>query len=304
MIPSPRTATQSEQVVAGHPNGSYRSLAHLRRLPDVSLLLVQHLDYCAARGLRPSTVAQRGRAVRRFTRHVGVEPIDATPQQLVDWYNSLTCSIPSRAVELSHVRAFAKWSVRFQHRTSDPTELLDPPKRQRRYPRPLSQSLLVEALAASRREPRINAILTLAAYGGLRAAEIANLRWLDVHEGVIHIVDGKGGKSRIVPLHPVVASSLATLPRTYSEFIFSKLIDDIDAPVSPGRISNMANEFLHAIEIDATLHQCRHSFATRCYQASHDLRLVQDLLGHNSPATTALYTQWDQSKAAQIVNAL
>jgi site-specific recombinase XerD len=242
--------------------------------------------------------------VRRFVRHVGVEPIDATPEQCVEWYNSLTCSIPSRAVELSHVRGFCKWSVRFGHRPTDPTALLDPPKRLKRYPRPLAQSLLDEALLHASREPRLNAILALAGYAGLRAIEISKLKWADIHEGAIHVVDGKGGKQRIIPMHPIVAQALARMPRTYSEYVFAKLIDDPESPVTAGRISNMANSYLHGIGISESLHSLRHSFATRCYQASHDLRMVQDLLGHNSPATTALYTAWDTGAAAAIVNML
>ena len=50
-----------------------------------------------------------------------------------------------------------------------------------------------------------------------------------------------------------------------------------------------------------TLHQCRHRFATDAYRASHDLRLVQELLGHQSPSTTAGYTGYVLTDALSVV---
>ena len=53
-----------------------------------------------------------------------------------------------------------------------------------------------------------------------------------------------------------------------------------------------------------TLHQCRHRFASVLYQQTHDLRLVQELLGHQSPETTAGYAAYDRAGAADAVNAI
>lgn len=54
----------------------------------------------------------------------------------------------------------------------------------------------------------------------------------------------------------------------------------------------------------ATAHQLRHWFGTECYRACHDLRLVQEMMGHSSPTTTAIYTKLDMSEAAPVVTAL
>jgi integrase len=71
---------------------------------------------------------------------------------------------------------------------------------------------------------------------------------------------------------------------------------------SPHNISHRCNQLL--CRSGATLHQLRHYFGTEMYRHSQDLRLVQETLGHTSPNTTALYAQWDPSKAAIAVNAI
>ena len=59
---------------------------------------------------------------------------------------------------------------------------------------------------------------------------------------------------------------------------------------------------LVACGIQASAHQLRHWFATEVYEKSgNDLRLTQELLGHASPATTAIYTKWSQAKAMEVV---
>jgi hypothetical protein len=68
-------------------------------------------------------------------------------------------------------------------------------------------------------------------------------------------------------------------------------------PNTPSMLSELANDHLHACGIPATLHQLRHRFGSRAYQGSHDLRLVQELLGHASPEMTAGYAAYDNAAA-------
>ena len=61
-------------------------------------------------------------------------------------------------------------------------------------------------------------------------------------------------------------------------------------------ISRKGNKFLHSLGIASTMHTLRHAFATKVYRASKDLRLTQELMGHSSPQTTAVYAAADQSQ--------
>lgn len=270
-------------------------------MPQPSPLLVDHLAYCRARGLRDSTVTQRGRAVRRFIRRVGCDPLDATENQAIVWFASLTGTIGGRSVDLSHVRSYCRWAVRFGHRPVEATRLLDMPRRSRRLPRPIATDRLTVALDNAY-DPRLRAILILGAYAGLRACEIARLDWRDVSDDAIVIRDGKGGHQRVVPMHSRVATALAGVP-TMSGPVLPRH-DGKPGHMTAMRVSGLANEHLHNLGIADTLHSLRHSFASRMYSVSLDIRVVQEALGHQSIGTTAGYVALDTTKARGYVAAL
>lgn len=63
-------------------------------------------------------------------------------------------------------------------------------------------------------------------------------------------------------------------------------------------------DFLASLGIDATAHHLRHWFGTKTYEACRDLRVVQELMGHASPVTTAGYAAWSRVVAREAVEAL
>ena len=140
---------------------------------------------------------------------------------------------------------------------------------------------------------------------GLRAAEIALIERTDILRGngqPALLVHGKGDRERIVPLAPAVQASLDddSLPMTGRLFRMRN-----GQPVNAHYVSALCNRHLHKVGIAATLHQLRHRFGTQAYRASgHDIRQVQELLGHASPSTTAIYTLVDPSAAAPTVAAI
>lgn len=101
----------------------------------MSDLLTTHLAACQAQGLATATITQRRRAVGRFARRVGVQPVDATEPQLASWWACLTGTDAAKAVELSHVRSFCRWAAAEGHRQDDPSRALDPDN-PRATPRP------------------------------------------------------------------------------------------------------------------------------------------------------------------------
>ena len=110
----------------------------------------------------------------------------------------------------------------------------------------------------------------------------------------------KGHRERVVPLSRFCLGELLEhgLPR--SGYVFRRA-DGQPGPNTPGRVSQVANNWLRSAGIDATLHQLRHRFATSAYTDSRDLRMVQELLGHAHPQTTAVYAGWDQAEASAVV---
>lgn len=75
-------------------------------------------------------------------------------------------------------------------------------------------------------------------------------------------------------------------------------------PNRPKHVSNLAAGYLHDAGIPATLHMLRHRFGTEAYRVDRDLRLVQELLGHQDPASTAGYAAIVQADAIRTVGQL
>lgn len=198
---------------------------------------------------------------------------------------------------ISTLHSYYQYAVRAGYAPADPTDGMIRPKLHPGLPRPIRSEDLTVALDSA--APMMRAWLALAAYGGLRCAEIAGLMADGINErDMLLRVLGKGGKERIVPLHPYALDALrAGGMRTHGN-VFR--IDG--ASVTAFRVSANGNAHLRACGVDATMHQLRHWFGSMVYAASGgDLRVVQELLGHSSPTTTAIYTAWSQPKARDAV---
>ena len=260
-----------------------------------------YLDDCRRRNLRPSTINQKRLTLARLARAIHPTPLlEATHGQLAAHLDRLD-QPEARATETSHLRTFYRWAHIEGLVDPDPAVRLVRPRVPRRLPRPMPTNDL--AVAVDTAPERVRPWLLLAAYAGLRACEIANLRACDllwVNDPPLLVVDqGKGGHSRAVPMGPVVADELAGLPR--SGWLFPRR-DGRPGPSPPHLVSRLANQHLHGLGIEHTLHTLRHWFATETLRVNGgDLRETQELLGHQSPVSTAIYTWVDPRAAAATV---
>lgn len=238
--------------------------------------------------------------LRRVEGHLGVPLLGASRVELEAWWDARLEEVSARSasIELANVRAWYQWAVTFEHRADDPTGRIRRPRYQRCLPRPIPEPDLV--LALDHAPERVRPMLLLAAYAGLRACEIAGLRGEHLSDEAVFVADGKGGRQRIVPMHPKVAAELVP---ARSGWVFPHL-DGRAGPVRPHRVSHLCNGYLHAIGLPQTLHQLRHRFGTETYRACSDIRVVQELMGHADPATTAGYAAHSVARAAEAVRNL
>jgi site-specific recombinase XerD len=198
------------------------------------------------------------------------------------------------------LRGFYGWALRNGHITKDPTELIDRSTHRRAGPRPIADNELHEAIEQA--DDRMRCWLLLACMQGLRCQEIAGLSREDVLErhGLLRIVHGKGGKERLVPLHADVLAALKeVLPEHGPVFL-----QPDGRPCTAAIVSHRVSTHLHDCGSRSTAHALRHWYATRLYALTHDLRLVQELLGHSSISTTAIYADWDRQAAATAMTQL
>jgi len=272
-----------------------------------AVVVAAHLRHIHLMGHTEGSVYSRARALHRMAIYLAGSLIEATAAELLTWRTSLAVTDETVVHYVSHAREFYSWCIHEGFRTDNPAEGIPVPKMPRRLPRPISDEELAYAVAAA--DGRIRPWLILAAWCGLRAKEIALLRWecvLDTAAPPVLLVAAdatKGRKERAIPLHEFAASELAAVRGRRVGYVFGRH-DDRPGPNQPHQVSHLANEHLHACGSAATLHQLRHWFGTNTYRAKRDLRVVQELLGHVSPATTAGYAAYDRSEATEAVNAL
>ena len=266
-----------------------------------------HLRHLAARGLSAdNTIRSRQNNLRRLA--ISIAPVgllEATEEDIAAWRASLTVTPDTAAGYISHIQQFYAWACKNGHIAADPAASLPMPRVSRRLPRPIAEDDLMAALDCA--PVRIRSWLILAAWCGLRAKEIALLRGENVllraTPPILLIASEatKGRRERTVPLSRYAVAELAAAHLPVRGLAFLKVTGD---PLPPNMVSKLCNQHLHDCGIPATLHQLRHRFGTQTYAAGHDLRVVQELLGHASPMTTAGYAAWDRAEAAAAVEAI
>lgn len=225
-------------------------------------------------GLADGTMHHRTSILRRLERDRG-PLLELSTEQLRGWLDR-PLSDRARYCNISHLACFYRWAVMEGHALADPTLRLTRPKLRRGLPRPIPTADL--ALVLEQASGMVRVMVALGAYSGLRCCEVSRLDGCDVQdERGLLLVHGKGGRERVVPLHPIVAELLRGhgVPHRGPVFV------EHGRRLPAWRVSHLVRGALHSCGVVASAHQLRHWFATATYEASgHDLRMVQELLGH------------------------
>ena len=136
--------------------------------------------------------------------------------------------------------------------------------------------------------------MTLAAFAGLRCVEIARLTRdavLDHTTPPVLIVNGKGAKDRVLPMHPLILESLRAYGMPNRGHVFRRR-DGQTGPPTAQSVSILGNRYLHSLGIPDTMHSLRHRAITELYRLCTDIRVAQTFAGHSSPQTTAGYAAY------------
>lgn len=250
------------------------------------------LAWYEASGASRGTISVRRSHLTRLAAQV--DPVAATTDDLVAFLSSHKHLRPeSRKSMIESLRMFYRWALARGLRDDDPTAGLRRVHVPPGVPRPIPEEGLRQALADADEEQTL--MLLLGAYAGLRRSEIAAVNSADL-DGLTLTVRGKGGRERRVPIHPMLAGRLARI----NGWAFP-------SPVRPGRHVHpdyVANRLEQVLPEPYTCHSLRHRFATSVYDATRDLRAVQELLGHSRPETTARYTLITEDRLAAAVRAV
>lgn len=226
-----------------------------------------------------STIATRTWWIRNFLRYHDFKPISSIrTDDILYWAASESWSPVTRKSAVASVKSLFDWAVRYKVVAENPTLSLMTIRVPRSKSRPTPDQILEDALdLASCTEEKF--MLLLAAYAGLRRAEIAALHTSNVDSNWISVT-GKGGTTRIVPVHPALGPYLSLKSTGY--YFPGRFAEHRHPDYVGRRISRLLGP-------GYTAHNLRHWFATSAFKNSRNIRAVQELLGHASVSTTQIY---------------
>lgn len=215
-------------------------------------------------------------------------------------------SVRTQARLIAGIHSFYRFLLYHNYIEQDPSELIETPKKEMHLPDVLSVEEIDRMIAQidmSKSESHRNRAIIEMLYGsGLRVSELVNLQLSNIflQEGYMRIT-GKGNKQRLVPISPVATewfgywmqdrSTLDVKPEAIDIAFLNRRGGQLTRAMIFTIIKSLAQEA--GIQKTISPHTLRHSFATHLLQNGADLRIIQQLLGHESISTTEIYTHVD-----------
>jgi len=302
---------------------------------DLNRLAEQYFRHLTVeRGMAKNTIAAYRRDIGRYLDYLAARKIDSlsaiTELEVTDFGQSLTLvngmAQSSVARILSAVRGLHRFWLIEGLSEQDPAARVKPPKQRRNLPKAISVDEVVRVLEAAGPDPddeaailvdpvklRDRALLELMYATGARVSEVIDLDVDDLNETGMVRLFGKGSKERVVPVggpaqravqaylvrvRPILASNGRGTPALFVNQRGSRL-----SRQTAWQVISAAGEKAQ-LPGEISPHTLRHSYATHLLEGGADIRLVQELLGHSSVATTQIYTLVTVDKLREVyVNA-
>ena len=267
------------------------------------------------RRMSPNTVVSYGSDVAAFLEDAGSEaghdtdPRQTTSGEIADYFAKKAEFVSKRSQSriLSSLRSFFDWMIAEGEREDNPCDNIDNPKLGRYLPEVLSVDEVTAIMECvdtrTAQGVRDRAILEILYGCGLRVSEVCGLLISNVYaeEGFLRVV-GKGDKERLVPMGGEAVAAYrkwmterpdAAAP-AYDDTVF---LNRFGKPLSRVSVFTMVKKaaMLAGVTKEISPHTFRHSFATHLIENGADLRVVQEMLGHESILTTEIYTHIDSA---------
>jgi integrase/recombinase XerC len=276
---------------------------------------IRHLEF--ERRLSPQTCKSYRhdlKSLLAFREYSGVDSWDGMDSEHFRAF-SASCyrkGLSARSIQrrLSACRTFFRYLLREKHVSKNPITDVSAPKGKKRLPGNLDVDRMARLLDIPGKGPLVDrdrAILELLYSSGLRLSELTGLNCgdVDMQDATVHVT-GKGNKDRIVPVGRKALQALRQWDQSRVQFAAADekaiFVSNRGTRISPRSVQARVTHWARHQGIDTKVypHLFRHSFATHLLESSHDLRGVQELLGHANISTTQVYTHLDFQHLAQI----
>ena len=197
--------------------------------------------------------------------------------------------------KITAIKTFLKWSASMDYFDEVLIQNVVNLKSEKKLPNILSSSyinkLLDELPSQTTKEIRDKAILELMYSSGLRVSEVSNLKIQNFKINKSIKVLGKGNKERVLPITSRAVKSISTyLNIGRAELANEKSQNYMFLGIRGGQLRDREIRRVVNLRVGTFPHSLRHTFATHLLEGGADLRVVQELLGHNDPTTTQIYT--------------
>lgn len=264
------------------------------------------------RGLSKNTLSAYKSDLAKYREYLdqnSFSELKITRSELSDfllWLNSQNLRAASSARILAAVRGYQKYLLLENLRTDDPSQQVKSPKLPKRLPKALTQSQVMALLSAAGPEPddetadvlrlRNRAILELMYSSGCRVSEVAQLDLDEMVQGGWVRIRGKGSKERLVPVGSFAQRAIDAYLIRSRPLLSAKaggpalFLNQRGSRLSRQSIWEIIQSAGVGCGLSVSPHSLRHSFATHLIEGGADVRVVQELLGHASVATTQIYT--------------
>jgi integrase/recombinase XerD len=254
-------------------------------------------------------------------RYPNDSPLKVGLQQLQDFLQHITelgMSAYSQARILSGLKAFFKYLLSEELIENDPTGLIEGPRLGRKLPDTLSYLEIEKMLngidLSSAEGGRNRSMLEILYSSGLRVSELVDLKLNNVYFdiGFLRVI-GKGNKERLVPIGRDALRYLTIycneirgqsphkpVQRGFESYVF---LNRNGRKLTRVMIFTIIKNLARQVGLDKVVspHTFRHSFATHLIEGGADLRVVQEMLGHESITTTEIYTHLDRDYLRQVI---
>ena len=288
----------------------------MRPLKEIDKILEDYEAHLLLeKGLSANTAEAYGRDAAHLREYLEQQNLSLDSVRIDDLHNFLAMmgdlglTARSRGRMISGVRSLFRFLRMEGYIVEDPAELLESPSLGRELPDVLNVEeidAMIEAIPRGKDESLRNHAIIETMYGsGLRVSELVDARIsrLDLKERLL-IVEGKGSKERVVPVSPVAADLIVEYLAQRQSMDVKPEGNDIIFLNRRGRPLTRVMVFyiirdlaaLAGINKKVSPHTLRHSFATHLLEGGANLRAIQEMLGHESIATTELYLHLDRSR--------
>ena len=274
------------------------------------------------RGLSQNTIDSYSRDLKKLVSFINKNEISYPPTSVDE--NTIQRFIYEIAKEINNrtqariisgLRSFFDYLIFEGYRVSNPTDLIETPKLGLKLPDTLSKEeidSLIAAIDLSHPQGERNMTIIETIYScGLRVSELISLKLSDLffEEGFLRVI-GKGNKERFIPIHYTTQKLINSYKVNFRNKINPNKSFE-DTLFLNRRGNGLSRQMIFmilkdlAIKINMTKkispHTLRHSFATHLLKGGADLRIIQQMLGHQSITTTEVYVHLDKSYLQKIV---